>query len=158
MAALDSISFLLFNLYNELLAIDVKTAVEVIVQEELIPIPGKVDIVKGVFEYRGSYIPVIDTRKKLNMPPSDDNFKGVIIILELNNHQYTKVGIIVDKVHGIHTTQEKHIKPAEGLDTGVYRYIAGLIETQHGVAFVLNAREIFTDSEIIVLNSISKKM
>jgi len=156
MAALDSISLLLFRLHDDLLAINVKVAIEVLVSEDLIPIPGKVDLVKGLLHYRGDYIPVINTRKKFFMPEYDGKESCVIVVLEMNINDISKIGIIVDKVHGIHTTQEKSIKPMEGVNSVKNNFIEGIIDTSFGPAFVLKAKEIFSDSEIVLLNEISK--
>ena len=155
MASLDSISFLLFSLHDEFMAFDVKAVIEVITYKELMRIPGKTSLIKGVINYRGTYISVIDTREKFNLPSYQELKKDVIVIIELSSLENKKIGILADKVLGIHTTQERNIKELSGISTGQNSFLKGIIDSSRGPCYLIDPQELFSSEEIILLNEIT---
>ena len=84
-----------FRIDNEIYALEINCIREIIKVSDYTRVPNTPDYIKGVINLRGKVIPIIDMRKKLNLPtiPYDKNTR--IIILEF---QSMIVGIIVDAV------------------------------------------------------------
>jgi purine-binding chemotaxis protein CheW len=57
--------FLIFETFDELLAVDVTTVLEVLKNPALSPIPKQFDFIEGLLNFRGNIITVIDLQKKL---------------------------------------------------------------------------------------------
>ncbi len=63
-------------------------------------VPHSPDFVRGVMNVRGSAIPVIDLRMKLDMPQAESTVNTRIIIMEITfERKSVMLGVIVDSVN-----------------------------------------------------------
>jgi purine-binding chemotaxis protein CheW len=96
-----STEFLSFQLGEELFAIEVSKVREVLEYTTITRVPGSPDYMKGVINVRGSVIPVMDLKKRLNIAESDAGINTRIVIMELIlNDEKVVVGYIADAVRG----------------------------------------------------------
>ncbi len=77
---------------------------------EIFEVPASPDYVLGLFDLRGSIIPLVDLSKWLNIEPDDTPRKQKTIITEFNN---VKIGFIVHNIKHIRRVNWKAIKPAK---------------------------------------------
>ncbi|GAB6098551.1 chemotaxis protein CheW [Halanaerocella petrolearia] len=90
--------FLTFKVADEEYGVDVLKVQEIIRYREPTSVPNTPDIIKGVLNFRGEVIPIIDIRQKFNFSLREyDNFT-VIIALEIGDKI---IGVIVDEVSDI---------------------------------------------------------
>ncbi|MCK5926170.1 MAG: purine-binding chemotaxis protein CheW, partial [Methylococcales bacterium] len=111
--------------------------------------------VEGVINLRGSIIPVIDLRKRLNLQPN--NYKQEtdwILILDISGRI---TGFIVDWVTDVIKIQEKNIDPPpEILVAGLQsQYIRGVCEVEDALLILLDFTRILLVDEIKKLKSSS---
>ncbi len=92
-------SYLSFQLDDEIFAINVKKVLEVLQMQKITKVPKTPDYIKGVINFRGEILPVIDTRQKFSLNKVEDYTKFVIIMLNfVRDHKEQKFGAIVDSV------------------------------------------------------------
>lgn len=88
-----NLEYVLFKLNNENYALNIHN-VETI--EKILPItrvPYTQDFVKGVVNLRGNVVPVIDLRKRLNLPEKEFDDDSRVIIVKVED---ITIGMIVD--------------------------------------------------------------
>jgi len=76
-------------------AVDVGSVQEIIRIQEITRVPHASPYISGVINLRGQVIPVMDIRKRFNLPSTEYGETTRIIIIDSNG---TLVGIIVDNV------------------------------------------------------------
>lgn len=77
---------------------------------ELSDLPASPDYVLGLFDLRGTFLPIIDLSKWLNIKPDKTERKHKVIVSEFNNIQ---IGFVVDEVKRIRRVNWKHVEPAQ---------------------------------------------
>lgn len=85
--------FVVFRLENEEYGIDILRVKEIKEMMRITRVPKAANLVRGVINLRGEVIPVIDLRKKFNLPPKEENDSTRIIIVAVDD---ITVGLIVD--------------------------------------------------------------
>jgi len=65
---------------------------------EITHVPKALSFIKGVINLRGAVVPVIDMRKKFNLPPKDYDSFTVILIVEVKGRL---IGMIADAVSDV---------------------------------------------------------
>ncbi len=106
--------FLAFTLGSEEYGIDILRVQEIRGYEPVTRIANAPAFIKGVVNLRGTIIPVVDMRIKLNLgSPTYDQFTVVIIL----NIEGRVVGMVVDSVSDVTTLSEAQIKPAPEVGT-----------------------------------------
>jgi purine-binding chemotaxis protein CheW len=123
-AAVERNEFLTFALGPEAYGIEILKVQEIRGYNAVTTIPNSPAFLKGVINLRGSIVPIIDLRIKLNFPDVEYTRFTVVIILNLAGRV---VGVVVDSVSDVITLLPDQIKPApdfaSSFDTG---YILGL--------------------------------
>lgn len=89
------IQIVVFQLGNELYGADIGTVREVGPLQRMTRVPRTPRFVKGVTNLRGRVIPVVDLRRRLNLPESEATKSTRIAVAELEGGQ---VGMVVDAV------------------------------------------------------------
>ncbi len=83
---------------------------EIILKEEITPVPNTNRFVLGVMNLRDQIIPVFNLKEKLNIEDYDKSIdEKNIIVIEI---QKTTTGLRVDEVTGIVTLTKEKISPA----------------------------------------------
>ena len=118
--------------------------------------PNAPEYIKGVINFRGEIIPVVELRSKLNIPKRDANEKYITIILELNiAEQAIKLGAIADKVTDVITISKKEIKDVPELgSTFNSNFLNGMIERDTQFIMLLDVDKVFSEEEIEIVQSV----
>lgn len=89
--------FFLFTIGGKTFSIAVEDVAEVSKVPQIMSIPEGSDLIYGVINIRGSIVPIIDIKKKTNLPSLKTNSADhQLLILWLSKTEY--VGIIVDSI------------------------------------------------------------
>jgi purine-binding chemotaxis protein CheW len=62
---------------------------------------------KGLMNFQGKIVPVLDLRLKLGLDLAQDRFEFCTIVVDSNGH---KIGVIVDEIKGIVLIREKDLQ------------------------------------------------
>ncbi len=78
--------------------IDLEIVQEIIVMQEISPIPSTKPFCRGVINIRGTIVPVIDLRIKMGLDPCEYDENACIVIVTFDNE---KIGMIVEAVQDV---------------------------------------------------------
>ena len=140
----DNIQLICFKLGTEEYGFDIMQIKEIMRYQKITPIPKAASFIEGVINLRGMVIPVIDLRKRFELPV-DVNIKCRIIIAQVE----TKiVGLIIDDVTDIVTLPKTSILPSPKTVKGVeVEYLDGMADMERGLLLVLNLNRLLTAEE-----------
>lgn len=146
-------SFLSFQLGEEFFAIHVKKVVEVLQIQEVTPVPKSADYIKGIVNFRGDILPVVETRIKFNMPETQAP-KKVIIVLDIQiRDKQLLIGAIADGVKDVIQIAESEIVPVP--EEGSYynsRFLEGMVKHQDNFIMILNINKVFSLEELDLIS------
>lgn len=147
--------YLTFHLENELYAVDVRNVREVLEVPRITRIPRMPEYMKGVINLRGSVVPVIDLRLKLELLTAEQTESTSIIILEvLHKGQELQVGAFVDSVDEVVEIDEASIEPAPKFSTQINTdFINGIGKMDEEFVIILNTLKVFSETELGILSA-----
>lgn len=146
-------AFLSFQIGNETFAVSVGKALEVLEKQHVTQIPNVPQYVKGVINFRGNIIPVIDTRLKFNLIDLDSANKYVIIVLDLTiENRKMLIGAMADSVQDVIAIDDSSIMevPEIGFNYNT-EYLLGMIKTDLGFTMILDIDRVFSSDEIGII-------
>ncbi len=146
-------TFLSFHIGKEIFAISVKKVLEVLEKQNITEIPDVPDYVKGVINFRGDILPVIDTRIKFKIPIiNQENF--VVIVMEISeNEKNMRICAIVDNVQDVIAVDDTEVKPVPELGLKYKRdFLTGMIKTENSFIMILDINKVFTFEEIEIIS------
>lgn len=91
----DILQLVSFDLGSEEFAVDIGAVQEIVRMPEITKVPRTLGFVEGVVNLRGKIIPVVDLRKRFQLPASEATKSTRIIIVTIAKRT---VGMIVDGV------------------------------------------------------------
>ncbi len=140
-AGTNEFEVLVFGLAGGTYGINVAKVREVILPVKLTQSPGQPDGVLGMFNIRGSVLPLVDLSDHLDLrSDSEKTSNGRIIIAEFNQQQ---IGFLVDSVDQIHRMSWGDVKQAPELDEkGECGSITGMIEMDNRLILLLDFESI----------------
>ena len=98
----ETARYLTFRLGDELFAVNVFKAREVLDLTHITRVPTAPEYLRGVVNVRGNSIPVVDLRLKFGLPMAADTRNTRIIVLELEiDGESVVVGGLADAVHEV---------------------------------------------------------
>jgi purine-binding chemotaxis protein CheW len=140
----NSNQYILFDLANELYAVDID---EINVIEQMLPItrvPKSENYILGVINLRGEIIPVVDIRIKFNMLVKEVTNETRIMIFKSNN---VNIGILVDKVEQVEEIPSFRTENAKNIIGDINEdSIVGIAKVGNRVVTILNASKLLEDT------------
>jgi purine-binding chemotaxis protein CheW len=135
-----------FNVGNEEYVVDILRVREIIRPLPITPVRRGPKFVEGVINLRGAVIPVVDMRRRFDLPAADSPNRK-IIILAIDRRT---VGLIVDQVTEVVRVRRSAIRPAPGLlDDGSAPYFLGVCQHQNRLLILLNVKHVMASEEVI---------
>ncbi len=138
----NELRFISFILDNEEFAVEVNNVKEIIKLREITPVPRSPEYLLGIINLRGSIVPVIDPRYKLNIKINKNTDNSRIIIISNKNDLS---GILVDSVNEVLRVNESDIEPPPKVMNKIDKfYLEGLVKKDAGkrVIMYLNIHEV----------------
>lgn len=121
----------------------------------LVPVtklPQTPAFMEGIINLRGRIIPVIDLRKRFEMPVSAHDDDTRIIIVEINGQV---VGVTVDAVTEVIRLSTANIEPPPSTVAVDSRYINGVGKIDDRLIILLDIDNVLTDQEELTVKKIS---
>jgi purine-binding chemotaxis protein CheW len=124
-AALGEQQFVTFRLGDGEYGIPIAKIQEIDRSSKMTRVPRTADYVDGITNLRGEVVPVINARKRFNLPQKEADERTRVIIMELGG---VKTGLLVDSVREVLNLASKDISaPPTSLSTTIDRqYISGI--------------------------------
>lgn len=121
-------------------AVDVRSVQEIIRLQEITRVPHASPYISGVINLRGRVIPVMDIRKRFNLPSKKYGETTRIIIIDSNG---ALVGIIVDNVSEVIRLPGQAIElPPAGSSSINTEFFTGIGKLGHRLLILLNLEKI----------------
>jgi purine-binding chemotaxis protein CheW len=139
-----------FRLGEELYAADIMRIKEIIRLQKLTALPKSLHFVEGVLNLRGTVIPVIDLRKRFDLPvaPYGRDTRLLIVTVGLQ-----VLGLVVDEVTEVITVPVKDIKQPPQAARGIGpEYLVGVCLVRDSLIMLLNLDRILSERESEELN------
>lgn len=137
----NELEVLEFTLGNNHYGINVAKIREILVYQEITPVPNSHPYVEGIFMPRDEMITVIDLRLALGMSRSEN--KGLFIITNFNK---LNIAFHVDAVVGIHRVSwAEIIKPDATVNAKDHGVSTGIIKMDNKLIVILDFEKIVTD-------------
>lgn len=141
----DLLQLVGFQLDDEEYGIDILKVQEINRITEITKIPQSPDFVEGVINLRGNVIPIIDLRKRFNMPHKEYDKQTRIVVGEIGDRT---VGFIVDAVSEIIRLPADKIEPAPNISADdKAEYILGVGKLDDKLLMLLDIDKILSGSE-----------
>ena len=144
--------YLTFGLGSEEYGIGINFVTEIVGMQRVMEVPDVPAFIKGVINLRGKVIPVMDVRKRFNMPEEVYNERTVIIVLDING---VLIGLIVDNVSEVMEIPENHIDQPPQFGANREGVIRGLGKQGNKVAILLDAQRLISENIIDLKQTLS---
>lgn len=132
----SDIQLVVFKLGREEYGVSILQVQEIKRITEITRVPHSPDYIKGVMNLRGSVLPVIDLKKRLNLPPEEYTDDTRIIIIKVEE---ITVGMIVDAVSEVTTIDQSNIEPPQAVVGGIAAdYLSGVGKLENRLLILLN--------------------
>ena len=147
---------LVFRLGEDEFALPIEEVDEVTrVPDEITRVPKTPKFLEGVINLRGDVLPVVDQRRRFDMP----RFEGAgrrLIVVRTDRH---RAGLIVDSVSEVLRHAENAIGPPPDLTDDISRLVRGVINlAERGrIVLLLDPVELLTRAERELLDSFASK-
>jgi purine-binding chemotaxis protein CheW len=142
-----SLQFVVFRLGDEEFALPIGAVEEVArAPDQITRVPRTPEFLEGVINLRGDVLPVVDQRRRFDMPPVTDREARRLLVVRTERH---RAGLIVDSVSEVLGSSADAIEPAPALTGEPSRLVDGVInlETTGRLILLLNPDELLTRAE-----------
>jgi len=147
-------SYLSFRLGDEYFAANVSKVLNILEMVKITKVPRAPEFMKGVINLRGAVLPVIDTRIKFGMSPTEYTKDTCILVLNvIIEGEDVNVGALVDAVQEVMEIEDTKIQepPSIGIKFKS-KFIDGMIKMQDYFIMLINLDKVFSADEAILLS------
>ena len=148
-------SYLTFKLGDEEFAAHVSKVLNILELTKITEVPKSPNYMTGVINLRGSVLPVIDTRIKFGMTPTEFTPSTCIVVMDIDlEGESVHVGALVDSVQAVVEIEHDQIMPPPSLGNK-YRseFIEGVANINDKFVMILNMDEVFSSEDLMDLTS-----
>jgi len=153
----QAMQFVVFRLGEEEfgLPIDAVDAVERM-PDKIARLPKTPKFLEGVVNLRGDVVPVVDQRRRFNMPAGEDMARRRLVVVRTARH---RAGLIVDSVSEVLRTTQDKIAPAPALTGESNALVQGVINLEQSgrIILLLDPAELLTRAELGLLDKFDKQ-
>jgi purine-binding chemotaxis protein CheW len=148
-ATAGAVPIVAFRLGTDEFGVDVYQVQEVIPFEAPRPVPHAPEFIEGVIDVRGVIVPVVDLRKRFELPAGRRGADTRVLLVGLGEE---RVGLVVDEVTEVVRVPSTEVSEPPSLFRGLAaRYIAGLARGPRGLLILLRVDQILTSEERLAL-------
>jgi len=145
-----------FQLGEEHYGIDIMKVKEIHKVRNIRAIPNAPAYVEGIFNLRGSIIPLINLHKRFHLRRAEleegEELLSGFLIVDLGGK---KLGIFIDKISRVVTIEKEKIQPPPQMLSGIgAEYIHGVSQEEDGYLIILDIDRLFDPKELQQINNI----
>lgn len=135
-----------FRLKDDLYAVDIMRIKEIIRPQKLTPLPHAPSFIDGIINLRGAVIPVVDLRKRFDMPAREVTMQTRLLIVRLSGQT---LGLVVDDVTEVITIPVNDIKPPPAVSDGlIENHLLGVCLSGDDLVMLLDIDRLLTTNEV----------
>jgi purine-binding chemotaxis protein CheW len=142
-----------FIVGGEEYALDIMRIKEIIHPLKITPVPKVPMFIEGVIELRGAIIPIVDLRKRFDLPmtPTTRSSKYIIVGIEGKI-----VGLVVDGVGEVLRIGKGEVRATPMLEGEAAQYFQGVCNHAGRIIFVLDIDRVLSSQEKITLAGLTR--
>jgi purine-binding chemotaxis protein CheW len=143
----QALKFLVFRLGAEEFGLPIETVDEVAqVPDKVTRLPKAPKFLEGVVNFRGEVLPVVDQRRRFDMPALEKADGRRLVVVRTERH---RAGLIVDAVVEVLRTSANRIDPAPDLTGEATRLVHGVLNLEGAgrIVLLLDPAELLTRTE-----------
>jgi len=146
-------SYLSFNLGEEEFAAHVGKVLNILEMTKITVVPKAPEYMKGVINLRGTVLPVVDTRIKFGMSPTEYTTNTCIVVMEIEMEgDIVQVGALVDSVQAVLEIDDTQIQPPPSIGSKYKsEFIYGMAKLDERFIMLLDMEKVFSSDEIVSL-------
>lgn len=149
----DAREYLAFTLGREEYGIDILRVQEIRGYEPVTRIANAPDFIKGVVNLRGTIIPIVDMRIKLNLGEATYDQFTVVIILNIAGRV---VGMVVDSVSDVTMLKPEQMRGAPEVGTAFDSdYLIGLGDLGQRMLILVDIDKLMTSAEMGLIEKLA---
>ncbi|HKL38924.1 MAG TPA: chemotaxis protein CheW [Bacteroidales bacterium] len=148
-------SYLTFKLGEEEFAAHVSKVLSIMEMVKITKVPKSPEYMQGVINLRGQVLPVVDTRIKFGMAPTEFTANTCIVVMEVEvNGEYVQVGTLVDSVQEVLEISEDQIQPPPSIGNKYKsEFISGMAKLDEHFIMMLDMDHVFSAEEMLNVQS-----
>lgn len=141
----DFMQVVSFRLAGEYYAVEIKKVKEIIMPEGVTHVPQMPEFIEGIINLRGNVIPVIDLRKRFDLPSEAQTDHTRIVVVRMENKI---IGAIVDSVSQVMKIPKSQIQPPPETIAGLAgEYLTGVAKMESGMILLLDIEKVMSAHE-----------
>lgn len=144
----EELIFVVFRLGNDEFGLPIDAVVEVAqVPSQVTRVPKTPKFLEGVVNLRGEVLPVVDQRRRFDMPKLENAETRRLVVVKTERH---RAGLIVDSVSDVLRTDRSNVAPPPHLtDEKTARLVRGVINLEKAgrMVLLLDPTELLTRAE-----------
>jgi len=151
------LTFLVFRLGADEFALPIDAVDEVAqVPAQITRVPKTPKFLEGVVNLRGTVLPVVDQRRRFDMPKAEHPESRRLVVVRTERH---RAGLIVDSVSDVLRVAPAAVGEAPALTDEIAKLVRGVInlEDAQRIVLVLDPRELLTRSEQGLLDAFESR-
>ncbi len=146
----DSEEYLTFSLGDEQYGVDILKVKEIRGWEVLREMHDVPDYIKGVLDFRGVIVPIIDLRIRFGVENVEYLATTVIIVLATDDDS-GMMGIVVDAVSDVLSVKQSEMKKAPSLGSKINTdYVLGMVSGEAGMIMLVDSEKLVDKEQLEV--------
>lgn len=141
---------------------DVRYAVDILRVREvsnplpIVPLPHAPPAVVGVADHRGEVVPVIDLRRRFNLPSAESSRRTKWIVVQVGQRA---AGLVVDAVTDVFGAEDEDQRDVPKLGVGdAARGILSVYKHDGSLVFVLDIDRVAAPAELLDMDSVARRL
>jgi purine-binding chemotaxis protein CheW len=153
----ETTQFLTFTLGEDVFAIDVMMAREIMDVCDVTRVPQTPDYMLGVINLRGSVVPVINMRLKFGMDDVELTRDSCIVVVEVDvDGETVVVGALADSVREVLDLEPSQIEPPPRIGTRLNtEFIKGMGNLDDRFVIILDINRVFSIEELALVQGLT---
>jgi purine-binding chemotaxis protein CheW len=145
--------YLGFRLADELFAVEVLVAREIIEMQRVTRLPRTPHYVLGMINLRGKIVPVVDLRLKLGLQDAGAERETRIVVVEVRG---MRTGVVVDGVSEVLDIAAGQIEVPPHLGEGAdVAYLLGIAKVKDQVFILMNLESVLSAEDVVQLSRLA---
>ena len=134
-SASNTLELVSFSIGEELYGAEIMAVREIRTWTGSTPLPNRMPFVRGVINFRGTMVPIIDLRARFGGGMTEPAKTSGVIVLSVENDLF---GLLVDEVSDIISTAKADIKPVPDAGLLGNEFLAGIISVEEKMVGLLD--------------------
>lgn len=150
------IQLVVFRVGKELYGVNIASVQEIVRVPEMTEVPDAPVFLEGVINLRGRIVPVIDLRKRLNLPGAERTKASRVLVTE---GEGKAVGLLVDAASEVLKIPIEAIEePPEMISAIGVEYIIGVAKVEDRLIIILDLKKILSLEDIKKMEAVHRRV